>query len=153
MSSGVFDRPLRLELQPSRYLVFFVLISYGGALLLLWVTSLWWVLKLVLSLVLLGDGRRQWRRHVWFQHPAALKELIWKEDGRWVAPGEGTAEDLELTLKQSFVHPWLVVLNFAAGHWRTHSVVILPDALAPETFRRLRVRLRMEGGNSAAQAP
>lgn len=149
MSSSVFDRPLRLELKPSRYLYLLILISYGGASLLLWLTPLWWVLKLLLTLLLLGDGRRQLRRHVWYRPPAAIQELIWKEDGRWVRPGAGTIQDTELTLKQSFVHPRLVVLNFAAGRWRTNSVVILPDALDRDTFRRLRVRLRVEGGNSA----
>ncbi|MEW5756941.1 MAG: protein YgfX [Pseudomonadota bacterium] len=153
MSSSVFDRPLRLELKPSRYLYLLILIGYGGALLLLWLTPLWWPVKLLLTLALLGDGWRQVRRHVWYRHCAAIPALIWHEDGRWVVPGDGTREDSELTLKQSFVHPWLVVLNFAAGRWRTNSVVILPDALEHDTFRRLRVRLRMEGGSSAAQAP
>ncbi|HEX9812442.1 MAG TPA: protein YgfX [Burkholderiales bacterium] len=48
-------------------------------------------------------------------------------------------------LVDSWVQPWLTLLVVRSDgqRWPT-SVVILPDAVAPDTFRRLRVRLRLK---------
>jgi len=43
----------------------------------------------------------------------------------------------------SFVLPWMIVLRVAVrGRYRLHSVVLLPDAMRADDFRRLRARLR-----------
>jgi toxin CptA len=45
--------------------------------------------------------------------------------------------------RDSLVTPWLVVLNVELSEQRaSRSLVIMPDAMAAESFRRLRVALR-----------
>ena len=56
-------------------------------------------------------------------------------------------------LKSSFVAPWLTVLNLRMVRPRRYRhVVILPDSVAPEDFRRLRVLLRWAPPRSGAPA-
>jgi hypothetical protein len=51
---------------------------------------------------------------------------------------------------RAFVLPWLVILYFDG---RPRRLVLLPDMLAAQQFRQLRVRLRMElQQHSARQA-
>ncbi|OHC90084.1 MAG: hypothetical protein A3J87_02795 [Sideroxydans sp. RIFOXYB12_FULL_59_6] len=42
----------------------------------------------------------------------------------------------------TLVSPWLVLLNMAADHHGRQSLVLFPDAMTGEDFRRLRVLLR-----------
>lgn len=43
----------------------------------------------------------------------------------------------------SFVAPWLTIVRWRpAGAWLDQAVVVLPDMLAPEAFRELRVLLK-----------
>ena len=45
----------------------------------------------------------------------------------------------------SFVAPWLTILRWRPRRsWIDRSIVILPDMLGPEDFRRLRVELRWQ---------
>jgi len=60
--------------------------------------------------------------------------------------GSETKADLQ---GDSFVHPALTVLNFrVAGTRRRESAVIMPDTLAVDLFRKLRVRIKLHGRNS-----
>jgi len=44
----------------------------------------------------------------------------------------------------SFVSPWLTLINLVGDGGKRRSLVILPDSLDREEFRRLRVRLRWQ---------
>lgn len=49
-----------------------------------------------------------------------------------------------LVVAGSFVAPWLTALRWRPTRgWRDHGLLILPDMLEPEDFRRLRVLLRL----------
>jgi hypothetical protein len=43
-----------------------------------------------------------------------------------------------------FLQPWLVILHFRRDDGRAARLVLLPDMLDRETFRRLRVRLLID---------
>lgn len=69
--------------------------------------------------------------------------LIWQESG-WLIREAGQECPAEL-LPSSFVTPWLAILNFRTTRGRTLSVPLLMDCVDGDSFRRLRVRLRVEG--------
>ena len=48
--------------------------------------------------------------------------------------------------------PWLAVVSLRDGLGRRRTAVVLPDAVAPEAFRRLRVWLRWRPPDAAAEA-
>jgi hypothetical protein len=80
---------------------------------------------------------------------ASVDNLTWKESDEWVlALRDGSQYETQL-LPSTYVSPWLVVLNFGkAENQRARSVTLFRDALDEETFRRLRVRLGLDGKNT-----
>ena len=63
--------------------------------------------------------------------------------GAWrLAYGDGRQLDVRLT-RAPLVLPWLVALEFRAPDGRRHDLLLLPDMLDADAFRRLRVRLTL----------
>lgn len=78
---------------------------------------------------------------------ANVNNMTWKEGGEWVLElNDGTQYETYL-LPSSYISPWLVVLNFnKVENQRNRSITLFRDALDPESFRRLRVRMGVEKG-------
>jgi toxin CptA len=93
------------------------------------------------------------RQHAWRSAAGSVVELELREDcsvsarsraGRWLGYQVSGA---------SFVSPHLTVLNLRAdARWRARSVLITPDSLDADSFRRLRVWLRWRCGGRADQS-
>jgi len=109
------------------------------ALVVLWGLPAGWTIKSGLSAVIVV-GMAFSLRHAMRLQIIALRvnvkgELsIQQRDGSW--------QEAAL-LGTSFVTPWLTILNlrFSARRWPQH-VVLTPDALPQDDFRRLRVWLK-----------
>ncbi len=85
-------------------------------------------------------------RAILLSHPRAFKALRHGREGWQVWSGQGGWQAVEVA-PDSLVLPLMVVLRVRLLHgerpdWRTRSVCIARDALAPDVHRRLRVRLR-----------
>jgi toxin CptA len=115
--------------------------------LLVWPIAVPIFIKLFLSLVVAMSLFAIYRRH--WQNKKSINTLIWQTDGAWLL---GCAEGEMIPVRLSpgtYAMPWLVVLNFKVlTEGRALSLVVLPDMLDQEMFRRLRVRLRLEAGSS-----
>ena len=100
-----------------------------------------WPARLALAVAVLFSLAWSWRTRASLHYPHAVRTLRWEAGGDcilWLASGE------QLTARlagRAFVMPWLVILYFDG--WPRH-LVLLPDMLAAQAFRQLRVRLRME---------
>lgn len=70
-------------------------------------------------------------------HLQASGELYFMQAGQ--AVGDATAVSV---LANSVVHPWLSVLYLKTATGKRHTLVLWPDSLSPDDFRRLRVFLR-----------
>lgn len=144
MSSPKYAAPLRLKPRPSARLAALLLLAHGAALIILPTLALpvWLIAGLAGGVI--ANFYLTFTTHVLRRGKRALVQLVWEEDGRWTLT-TGNGEDIEARLLPgSYVHPWLVILNFACGR-RKRSAVLFPDALDPDTFRRLLVRLKIEG--------
>jgi len=84
-----------------------------------------------------------WPRHASRTAPDCVRALSWEGDGSCHLEYVDGAACRATLYRQAFVQPWLVILQLEVAG-RRRSLVILPDMLDPATFRRLRVRLRME---------
>jgi len=101
-----------------------------------------WVLKIILFVVLLVSMVLTLRKG----GPGNVKFMTWKEGPEWVIELKDNKQYKTQLLPSSFVSPWLVVLNFKrADEQPRRSVTLFRDALDGESFRRLRVRLELEG--------
>ena len=141
MSSQESAPTLRIRPRRSAILTGFVIFTHGGAIICLLLSLPFWMgalaaIGIVYSLVY------SLNRHVLMTVDDAITELTWESNGEWlVVMRNGTRLSAQL-LQSAYLHARLVILNFALNG-RNRSVILLPDTLDPDTFRRLRVRLQL----------
>lgn len=142
--SGTYATPLHLELGPSRRLRGWLLALHALAMLLLPVAGLPPYAALALAVAIVLSLAWHWPRHVSRTAPACIRTLTWEaERACRLQRRDGTVARATLC-GQAFVQPWLVILQLAEpGRLRQH-LVVLPDMLDATSYRRLRVRLRLE---------
>ena len=137
-------RGLRLRLGPSRQVMVVLGVLQLGAAACAFATNLpLWARCLLAGWALLYGGyciglhgsRRAAR---------AVVLLIWDRQGRWrLLRRDGTLLEAHL-LPGAYVHPRLLLLPFRSASGRRVSVLVVPDMVPGDVFRRLRVRLRCE---------
>lgn len=143
-------KPLHVALRPSRQLALLLGVAGTGACGLLATLPLPLWGKLVPGAVILlaafyhiaGDALRSlpWSVAV-LEVDAAGQLQAMRRDGRWFEAG---------VRGNSYVSAWLTVLNLRpAGRWLGVTVLLLPDALDAEVYRRLRVWLKWGQGPAA----
>lgn len=131
-------------LSPSRYLALMLDVAHGAALLaLVMLTVPVWV-KFTLTVLLLLNLAYQLRRTAWLIAPSAVAAFRF-EDGAVLLDTRAGKQFTATLLANSLVTPYLTVLNvLPQGARLFRSVLVLPDSLDAESFRRLRVYLRWQ---------
>ncbi len=71
------------------------------------------------------------------------RQVIWHEANQWTIQSSTKTIQAQL-VPDSYVSPWLTILCFRTETNKKLSIMIFPDAINPETFRRLRGRLKIE---------
>jgi len=146
MSSTKFAQPLRLQPEASRILVGLLVAGHLGAIAVLFPLDLSMAIKITIAAVLLVSLTIAIRKQPGRMGEGGVQTLTWQTDGVWMLETVG-GEKMEASLHEStYVHPWLVVLNFRQENKRgLLTFTLAPDALDKETFRELRVRLKVAG--------
>jgi toxin CptA len=117
---------------------------HGGAAVLTGVVALGWAGQIALWTALTLSFYRSLRRHGLRTSPGAVTDIEIDQDGDVSVRRRGTETWWPCRLQSRFIHPWLVLLSVrVAGRRWPVSVIVTADAVAPEAFRRLRVRLRL----------
>ena len=100
------------------------------------------VTAFALSVVL--SWLRARRREVKRQDPDSITSLVWEEGNRCRLVLRSGQESGAALRPLVFMQPWLVILHFRRDDGRTARLVLLPDMLDADSFRRLRVRLLID---------
>jgi toxin CptA len=146
MSSTKYVQPLRLQPKASRLFIVFLTVSHLTAIAVLFPLELTLWVKISITITLVVSLLVSLKKQPGRVGERGVQTLTWEADGDWLLETtEG--ESLTTTLHEStYVHPWFIVLNFREAHKRgLLSFVLAPDALDAETFRALRVRLKVAG--------
>lgn len=141
MSSPKSENVLHVKLGPSRRLALALLLMHGGAAGLIPTLPMApWVSLMIAGAVSLSLAYGLATRAL-LRSPHALVQLVWEPDGRWtLLCANGSALEGTLIPEVCYVLPQVVVLGFRTARGR-RSALVLPDAVDPVTFRRLRARL------------
>lgn len=136
-------KPIAATLTPSRLLAGLLMGMHGVCALLVLLLPLAWPLQLTLLMIVAASLAYHWLRDVSQRLPASVNGLHLATDGTFsVRLRQGDWVSAEV-LGTSFVKPWLTVLNLKLeGRRFMLPVVLLPDALNHDDFRRLRAWLR-----------
>ena len=138
---GQYAIPLQFEIGPSRRLLAWLLLLHAATLLVVTLLPLPVPAVAALAVAVLLSLAWHWRTRVSPRYPHAVRGLRWAADGYCVLQ-LASGEQLDARLAaHAFVMPWLVILYFQG---RPRHLLLLPDMLPVQAFRRLRVRLRME---------
>lgn len=137
-----FTAPVRLEIKASLGLAAMIV----APLLLIactvvFFTPLPWYLLCLPVILLVAIGIYFFRLHYFKSLSRSVLEINQDAEKQWAVLA-GERWHLVDLLANSYVSPWLVVLNFkgAAGRF---TVILPADSLDKDTHRRLRVRVRM----------
>ncbi len=137
-------KPLLLALKPSRCWQWFLYLLHALCVVAVVISSIpGWSKALLLCLVAISFIY-QHRQH------QRLSQLVWRNGNRWFVDDEQTRYELASI---DFFSRWLVILSVTPADstgWyqrlrRTRKFMILFDSVDDDTFRLLRVRLRIEG--------
>ncbi len=144
MSLSGYAPTLCLERRPSLTLAGMLLVLHGTAVGVVWVLELPVWAQIALTLGIGSSLLYALTEQALLRSRRAVKRLVWEKTGDWTLERDGAQLRAHL-LGSSFVHPRLVILNFNLSGQRTCSVVIPWDGVDSQTFRRLRVRLGLDG--------
>lgn len=153
MSSARSAVQLTLELVPSRILFTGLTVCHLLALISLLICDLSVLMTLSLGMLIafslvLSYAWHGHRHSRWF-----VERVTCLADGNWILQTTDGRKHPGRLLDSTYVHPRLVILNFALDGIARRSVVLLPDSTDPDDLRRLRVRLLTqyedEDGDSA----
>ena len=138
MSSHAYATPLTLYPEPSRRLRAMLLLVHAGA-------ALWPFLVLppltavALLCMVFASLHHAWSRHLGSHR---ITQAVWGADGEWaLETADGANRSMRLA-PLGYVSAYAVVLRLHNDR-STHTLVLLADSLDAESFRRLRVRLRL----------
>lgn len=142
MSSNEYAAPLTLNLRPSGLAAGIVSFVHLGALCSILFIPLFALFKIILSILVLASlwGVYRW---VLLKTSASIKQIVWGTDNNWILIQKNGEKRAAKLLPSTYVHAWMTILNFNAECFRSCSVVLLPGAIDPHEWRRLRVRLRL----------
>ena len=134
---------LDIRLKPSGYLVLWIGAAHAIAAGLFLILSLPVWSKLVATLVFCISLVFYLKRNAWLAAPNSIIALEIKEDCTCVIETRSGKRLDCILLPTSYVSAPLTVLNLKAnGERLARHVVLVPDAINPEDFRKLRVLLR-----------
>lgn len=141
-----------VHLRPSWHLATLLVGVHCCAIFLLWMIALPpWVI-VAASMVIAASGALYVAKDALRTLPQSIVGMEIRGDGSCILETRSWARKEYKLLASSFVAPYLTVLNFKpAGECFVKSVVILPDSIDAEDFRRLRVLLRWKSGKGSVQ--
>ena len=142
--SRKYATPLRLDIASSRMMGGWVMLVHAMPILLLPVlpTGNW--LSLAVTAALLFSLVRSWRLQVSRHHPDAVCSMVWGEEKDCLLGLHSGGQEKVSMGAQAFILPWLVILHFNSRRRNMRYLVLLPDMLDRQVFRKLRVRLKVE---------
>jgi toxin CptA len=143
MSSKRFATPLFLDIRRSRLLIAWIVAVHLLGVSVAVLVPLEWFWRAGIILAVAVSLLFSWKKFVFGQSRLSVRRLVWDAEGDWyVVFPDGKEEDARL-LPDSFVHPWLVILNLRMRQsGRVISVPFFRDSLDKDTLRKVRVRLR-----------
>lgn len=142
MSHAAYASPLVLEPGVSRYLILYLIMIHGLALAVVAAPlNLPMAFRLGIALVIVISFIWQWRR-TRVNDPARIYRLMWEVDDDWTLWCNDSSELVGQLRPESYESTWLVILRWQLQQGGRRTLVILPDMLDRQSFRRLRVRLR-----------
>jgi len=149
MLSNGFARPLRLKRKPSRLLATFLVAIHTMALIALLQPL---AVNAIVHTALFASLLLSAIYHVMHfrRQCVGQDDWVWQASGIWQ---RGDADQpYTLVLAKSLQTPWFVTLTLADLEQRQQRLLVMRDQLDADSFRRLRVRVKLHHDETAARS-
>ena len=143
MSSNTYAAPLALEIAPSVPFALMLACAHGGVVMVLAMLPLPGWMLWVLTVCVVAHAVYSIRRHALLHDAKSVVRVLWDAQDQWTLTRRDGTECSAKLLPGSYLHPTLTVLNYKVSNWYRTSVVILPQRVDAEDFRKLRVRMML----------
>ena len=138
-----FALPVLIFIKPSPWLAGGIVAVHLGAALALCTADLHSLIKSMVMLMVTASLAQALLARVLQKHPDAPVQLVLTADAEWwLTCVSGQTLSVQL-ISGAFVHPLFTVLSFQ-GEGRRYTVILTPDVVEADMFRRLRVRVRFQ---------
>lgn len=138
-----FALPILIFIKPSPWLAGGIVAVHLGAVIALFAADLHWTAQCILMFMVIASLIHALLSYILQKHRDTPVQLLLTAGAEWwltCVSGQTFAVQL---MPAAFVHPLLTVLSFQ-GNERHYSVILTPDVVDADMFRRLRVRLRFQ---------
>jgi len=125
--------------KPSKLLFVLLFLLHGLAVLAVFYSHIPVIVKVMLLLLLLISGYYQCWLGAWRRDKRSIIKCCYVDDQWFIWDKRHNQYEAKL-LGDSIVSPYLLILNFSIK-FRRRSLVLFPDALDKEAFRKIRVLL------------
>lgn len=136
--SRAYATPLELELIPSRRQYKLLLLIYALVTISILLLPWHFLSRLAFLAGVLLSGQFLLHRK------PACNRIVWQSGNNWLLTMENVTSKAVL-LPETLTSFWLVILLFRLENGKRYPVMIWPDSIHADVFRRLRVRLKIEG--------
>jgi hypothetical protein len=142
--------PFRAVLRPSWVMAFALLFVHLGAVGCLVALNVSLSFKLTIICAIVWSLASTLRHHAFRWGTNSVIEISWTRHGEWQIRRFSGQWQQGLALASAYVHPAATVICLQRGGRRYASLVIVSGMLDQSSFRRLRVRLRLEALQATA---
>ena len=150
MSEDYWQWPIELKLNASPTEFRILGIIHLCALISIFSSSILWVLKLILLMLVLLSGFWQIYFRAKLKSSSAIVRVLGHSAEQWTLTLGDERQLKAQLLPGSVASPYGVWLTFKISNWRHRHVWLLPDSATDEEFRRLRILLN-HGGAAATK--
>ena len=144
MSSNPFNNAIAVKIVPSLQKWLLVLVPHLWVMgLVLWVDVFTLMMRLIILGLVLLSGVYYGRLHL--RQGLKKSVLMIQQDSakNWQITIKGDEQKSVTLLPSSFISQALMVLNYRGLDNKSYPVLITPDSVSNNDFRRLRVRLKL----------
>lgn len=143
VSDSQLIHELSIQLRPSRQLAVLLSLAHCTAAGVFWPLALPAVVKVIITLLLAGSLYYYLRRDAWLVSPQSVVTLHLTGKNRCKAEIRAKKSINTIIDASTFVAPYMTVLCLKMEQaYRYRTIVILPDSIDADSFRRLRVWLK-----------
>ena len=141
MTSLRSPKPLDLKFRPSRWLCGYFVALHSAALAGFWLV-LPTLLAFISSILVAASAFYYMRRDVYFRLPQSIARIAFADNDWRIYRGDirhlANVKTQHVDLLEAITLPYGVVLRFRLANGRAVSIVILPDNIGVDQYRRLR---------------
>jgi len=125
----------------------FLLISvphFSAIIFVIFFVSLPWFGLLIITILILFSFFYYARLNLWQKLNNCVISIHQDTARNWAVITANNKDKISVELQaNSFISPFLVILNFKDLKHKSYNVIFMPDSLSAHDFRRLRVRIRV----------